>query len=347
MRKHEGVRKAGRRLSTAFAEIVTKRAPFPPFTEPSSFHQTSMNFLLIAGRAVLLSTALQAVSLSAQAATAPALGALPEIPLAQLSDRTVSPLGQAALSIRPADWKHAETPNFIYHFFQSHIATPVSVEAEFYYRVIAKELGKETAQWQRKCHIYIFEAAEEWGQFQGKGSLDPWTGGIHANGELFIQRDPKRRWKGNTLGHEVAHLVVHRFFGNGLPLWIKEGHAEYVSSRGYAAFHRARGYSARPRAQAVDPTRFMPVAQLTSAITYPRDEGQVAVFYDESERLVRFLSATDPQGFAKFFEALSVGNQFESALSKGFAGRFRSLEALEQEFKSYATKEYGTALQDQ
>jgi hypothetical protein len=277
---------------------------------------------------------------------APPLGALKELSFANLSDRNLTPLGTSALGIRPNEWKHAESANFVYHFFQSFVAAPVAQEAEYYYRVVAAEMEKETAQWERKCHVFIFEKPEDWRAFQGKASLDPWTGGICAGSELFILRDPSYKWKGNTLGHEVAHLVANRFFGSGLPLWIREGHAEYAASRGYAAFHRLRGYRARPRTQAVDPARFIALARLTNAMTYPVDPMEVAVFYDESERLVRFLSAANKQGFARFFDALSKGNQFETALNKGFAGRFINLDALEREFKDYATKEHGTALQD-
>jgi hypothetical protein len=275
-----------------------------------------------------------------------ALGALPEIAFSQLSDRTLAPLGQAALGIRSNEWKHGETTHFVYHFFHGFVATPVSVEAEYYYRVIANELERDTTQWERKCHIFIFEKGEDWTAFQGKGALDPWTGGICAGGELFIQRDPARKWKGNGLGHEVAHLVVHRFFGTGVPLWLKEGHAEDASSRGYAAYHRLRGYRARPHAQAVDPAHFIPLARLTSALVYPANVSEVEVFYDESERLVRFLTGVNKQGFNLFFDALSKGNQLESALNKGFGRRFINLEALESEFKNYATKEHGTTLQD-
>ncbi|MES2569425.1 MAG: hypothetical protein V4710_05145, partial [Verrucomicrobiota bacterium] len=171
-------------------------------------------------------------------------------------------------------------------------------------------------------------------------------GGIHAGGELFIQRNPALKFKGNTLGHEVAHLVVHRFFGAGVPLWLNEGYAEYASSRGYAAFNRARGYNARPRSLSVDPAHFIPLAELSVAVTYPRELDAVAAFYGESERLVRCLSAADKRGFNLFFEALSKGNRFESALAKGFAGRFSTLDQLERQFKEYATKDYGTTTSD-
>ena len=85
------------------------------------------------------------------------LGALPEVAFDRLSDRSLSVLGQRAMKVRAADWKHAETEHFIYHFFDRPTASAVSVEAEFYYRVIAKELGRDTANWERKCHVFIFD----------------------------------------------------------------------------------------------------------------------------------------------------------------------------------------------
>ena len=298
-------------------------------------------WLVLAVLAAVLGT-----HLSAAAAEETENGALAEVPLAQLSDRALTPLGQAALGIRAAEWKHAESANFIYHFFHGFIAAPVSVEAEFYYRVIARELEKDTTQWERKCHIYVFEQAEDWAEFQKRGALDPWTGGIHAAGSLFIQRDPQVKWKGSTLGHEVTHLVVERFFGAGVPLWLNEGYAEYSATRCYAAFHRARGYAARPTSRAVPAGMYVPVGQLTALLAYPQDVAQVGVLYSESERLVRFLSAADKRGFGALLEALAKGSRFDTALTKGFGSRFMNLDALEREFKAYAIHENGAPLQD-
>ena len=115
--------------------------------------------------------------------------------------------------------------------------------------MIAKELEKDTAQFERKSHIFIFEEDADWRQFQQTGGLEKWTGGIHSQGQLFIQRNPQVKWKGNSLAHEVTHLVVHRFFNGEIPLWLDEGLAEYTASRWYASFWRMRGYAARSRAR--------------------------------------------------------------------------------------------------
>ena len=274
------------------------------------------------------------------------IGSLPETDFYKLSDRNTGILGQVALQIRPRDWKHAETEHFIYHYFQSYVATPVSVEAEFYYKIIAQELGKDTSQWERKCHIFIFDQAADWTQFQSRGTLDPWTGGLHTGGEVFLFRDASAKWKGNTLGHEVAHLIVHRFFGSGIPLWLNEGFAENSSIRGWAAFFRARGYMAKPKSKAIPPQLFLPLALLCEARSYPADPVQVSVFYNQSERLVRFLSSIDKKGFQTFFDAMSKGARTDSALQKGFGSRFSSLDSLEKEFRVYATKDHDSAAQN-
>jgi hypothetical protein len=265
---------------------------------------------------------------------------LVEKPFDQLSEKAVSVLGVKALTIRPQAWKHGESQNFIYHYFHDAAAKPVASEAEFYYRVIAKELERETKQWERKCHIFIFEDEEDWRMFQMVGGLEPWTGGIHSHGELFVPRFSKMRFKGNGLAHEVTHLVVWRFFGSGVPLWLNEGLAEYTATRWYASYWRARGYSARPRSYATAPADFLPLAKLTSAVGYPQTDAEVIAFYSESERLVRFLSAADKHRFAEFLESMSKGARFESALDKSFGTRFFNTEALEKDFKPYATKDY-------
>src|ERR1700752_3566800 len=97
---------------------------------------------------------------------------LPEVQFSQLTQRCPSPLGEKALAIHPEQWKHAETEHFIYHFVHGYVATPVSVEAEFHYRVVAKELERDQPPGDTKSHIYIFERPEDWQQFQLFGNLE-------------------------------------------------------------------------------------------------------------------------------------------------------------------------------
>ena len=81
----------------------------------------------------------------------------------------------------------------------------------------------------------------------------------------------------------------------------------------------------------------MTVADLTSAMTYPAEDARVAAFYEESQKLVRFLTASDHKGFVTFLDAMGKGALFETAARTHFGNRFLNLDAVEREFKSYAT----------
>jgi hypothetical protein len=268
---------------------------------------------------------------------------LPEIEFSQLSQRDPDPLGEKALPIHPEQWKHAETDHFIYHFVHSYVATPVSVEAEFHYRVIAKELERDQPAGDVKSHIYIFERPEEWQQFQVFGNLEPWSGGIHSAGSLFIQRNPAYKFSNNLLGHEIVHLVLHRFYADGIPCWLNEGFAQFISKDAQASYQRARGYVSKPHSDAIAPQDLIPLSVLTAA-THPFSD-RVHIFYDESERLVRFLAATDKPAFLGLLDALARHQPFESALPRSYPGKFANTASLEEKFRDYASKDFGTSLQ--
>ncbi len=277
------------------------------------------------------------------AAPTPGLNALPEVEFSRLSQRDPSPLGQKALAIHPEQWKHGETEHFIYHFVDSFVVTPLSVEAEFHYRVVAKELQREPPAGDTKSHIYIFQTIPDWKQFQGAAQLEPWTGGIHSQGSLFIQRSPGYTSGGNLLGHEIAHLILHRYYPDGIPCWLNEGFAQYVSKGARASYMRARNYNARPQSRAVEEEKLIPLAELMAMTSPPND--RVATFYDESERLVRFLAASDKTSFLSFLDALGRHQPFETALFQNYGNKFLTSAALEEKFRDYASQEFGTSVQ--
>lgn len=290
-------------------------------------------------RAFVIAAAGICLSSHGQEEAAPGLASLPEVAFAAISQPDPNPIGAEALAIRPQEWKHSETEHFIYHFVHSYVATPISVEAEFHFRVIAQQLGRETIPGgSAKSHIYIFEKAQDWKLFQSRARLEPWTGGIHSRGSLFIVRDPAYRFANNSLGHEIAHLVLFRVYQRALPLWLEEGFAEYVSRVTRASYQRARNYLARPRSESINGERLLPLSQLTALADYPAS-GQIEIFYDESERLVRFLVATSPAGFRAFLDATARGEPFDTALSRNYAGRFDDVAALDKEFYPYASKD--------
>ena len=295
--------------------------------------------------AVLVLLLLSAVTLSAQLDELQGLNALQEIQLSNLSQQDDDPLGKVALALHPDDWKHAEGEHFIYHYVRSFVATRASIEAEFNFRVVTKELEKEQPDDGHKSHIYLFDRPEDWQQFQKAGKLEPWTGGIQSAGSLFLLRDPSYKFSGHTIGHEIAHLIVYRIYGSNIPSWLNEGFAEYVSRNSRASYQRARGYLAKPHSHSLAPEALLPLDQLMG-YTYPPSQ-KVETFYDESERLVRFLAHTDHARFLALFALLSNKETFDNALTRVYAGEFASRSDFNDKFLEYLSKDYGTALQDQ
>ena len=266
------------------------------------------------------------------------LNALPEIAFSQLSQPDQNTLGAKALALDSAAWKHGETEHFIYHYQRSFVATPVAVEAEFYFRVVARELGRPDVPWPQKAHIYIFEQPTAWEAFQGVGGLEPWTGGIQSGGSLFIVRNPAYRFTDNSLGHEVAHLVLHRLYGSRIPLWLNEGFAQYVSKGAHASYQRARGYLSKPSSHGVAEEKLFPLATLATMNYPPAD--QVRTFYDESERLVRFLASSEKTKFLELLELLASGQRLDDALART---NFPPVAELEEKFATYVSKDVASA----
>jgi hypothetical protein len=280
--------------------------------------------------------------LTAQDQVISGLNTFSEIEFSRLSQRDPHPLGEKALAINPEQWKHAETEHFIYHFAHSYVGAPISVEAEFHYRLVAKELERDEPPGDTKSHVYIFELPADWQQFQAFGSLEKWTGGIHSRGSLFIPRDPQYRFSGNALGHEIVHLVLHRFYPDGIPCWLNEGLAQYISKGAHASYYRARGYMAKVYSQAIAEKDAIPLATLV-AMTHPPSD-RVATFYDESEWLVRFLASADKRNFLAFLDLLGRHQPFETALPRIYGETFPNPSVLEEKFRDYVTKSFGTTL---
>ncbi len=289
--------------------------------------------------AFLLQTAIS----FAQEPNALGLSSIREESLDEVSQTDPNPLGEKAFAIRPGEWKHAESEHFIYHYFHGYVATPVSVEAEFHYRVIVKELEREPPGGDIKSHVYIFEKPEDWQQFQAYGNLERWTGGIHSAGSLFIQRNPAFRFSGNELGHEIVHLILHRYYTGGIPRWLDEGMAQYISKGAHASYQRARGYLAKPHSEAIAPEDVIPVSRLISFTQVPNDN--VQTFYNESERLVRFLAATDKPAFLQLADALGRHQPFEAAFARTFVGKFANVSVFDEKFREYVSRDFGSTLQ--
>jgi hypothetical protein len=66
---------------------------------------------------------------------------------------------------------------------------------------------------------------------------------------------------------------------------------------------------------------------------------QVETFYNESEKLVRFLASTDKASFLRFLDAVARHQVFETALFQNYGTKFLTAANFEEKFQEYAASE--------
>jgi len=271
---------------------------------------------------------------------APALDEAPrnvqlvEKKLDQLSSNASSTLGQIALSIKPEKWRHAETDHFIFHYRRITEAQKVVHRIEYHLWFVANTLGASKEQYQRKSHVFIFEDEKEWQQFLSQTSYPQWFGSFAHGDELFLNvRQGAGNFDEHVLAHETTHAVVARLYpGQHWPVWLNEGFAEYMAGASEGA---RKGITAKyfQRNLALAD---IPVAQLTSMITYPSDRQAVASFYQSSERLVRFLMNEWPkEQFRPFAAEVVSGKDFQAAFKDVYGYGTQSFEDYSRKYDRF------------
>ena len=265
---------------------------------------------------------------------------LKKMPFEELSDRNVSRQGEAALKLTTVKWEHSETDHFIFHTAAGFAVPQLAGAAEWSYAGIKSDLGITQDLFERKCHIYVFLDEQVWRGFVGDRKLEPWTGGWCTGRELFFWSRPSFKFQGTTLPHEMTHLVVYRFVGGDIPLWLNEGLAEFEGIRLYRNYLKRRSYSLTNVRDHLDRDQYISLHDLTGAVDYPRTKAQVVAFYTESQRLIHFLyyqnGGTDP--LIRFLKLQSQGARFDSAWREIYSSKYSDQPAFENEFIAFVTK---------
>ena len=262
------------------------------------------------------------------------------VPFAELSERYVSRQGDTALNLDAVKWEHSESDHFIFHTETGFLVTQLVSAAEWSYAGIKKDLGITQDSFERKCHLYVFLNEQAWRKFASDGKMDAWTGGWCTGRELFFWSRPSFKFQGQTLPHELTHLVLHRFVGGDIPLYLNEGLAEFEGIRIYRAYLKARQYGLKNVPDHLSRDKYIPLKDLTSAIDYPKSRDDVVAFYIESQRLVSFLyyqhGGITP--LMKLVKLQGEGARFDSAWRDVYSGNYSDLQVFEDKFIAYLTK---------
>ena len=105
---------------------------------------------------------------------------------AQLSNTEISRLGTEALALRPQQWGHGETENFVVHYRNFGDALQVAREIEFDIWYVAKSLGAVKDKYARKSHVYAFGDEKEWQDFLKQTKRAAWVHSFAMQDDLFL-----------------------------------------------------------------------------------------------------------------------------------------------------------------
>ena len=259
------------------------------------------------------------------------LAEIPILSFENLSDKDITPQGKSALSLNRENWRHAETPHFVYHFTDAKQAETVYLHAEVQYQWIKVLFGVEKDGWAKKGHIFVFEDEETWKKFNTRGGEKFLGFAAFTDGwELFMHRAPYWLSPQKTLAHEITHIIVFRFLDGPIPLFLNEGFAEFMATKAVAVQAGGNEYSIRTL-QLVPKDDYISLKELSDARSYPPN---IQIFYRESELLVRFLILNHgSKNFYSVLKKVSQGEDFQKVLDAVYGF---SLSELEEKFQAYA-----------
>ena len=125
-----------------------------------------------------------------------------------------------------------------------------------------------------------------------------------------------------TLKHELCHLLLHKNIReDNLPRWLDEGVCQWASG-GIAELYTGEGDRALAEA-----TVSNKVIRISSLDTFPRDEKQLLLAYEESKSFIEYIMAEyGGKRFLQSLEYLKEGESIESSFEKSLSVSFPDLE---------------------
>lgn len=243
-----------------------------------------------------------------------AAAAVQEKEWGELNERPASERSREALAA-PGPWRHAESAHFTYHYTDPRAAAAVVDGAEAAYEWVRQALGvdeTETERPQPKAHLVIFEDERAWRAFAASRAPGENADAFTDGRELYLWRNPAWLEPKKTLAHEITHLVVMRWSGGAVPLFLHEGLADFIGYRALASRLGVSEYDFRYVAP-ISEADWIDLDELVEMREYPR--ARTDVFYRQSEWIVRFLVFKHDRGLLyRLLRLVASGGDFRRSV---------------------------------
>jgi hypothetical protein len=242
-------------------------------------------------------------------------------------------------------WRRVDTPNFIVIGDSSaRDLKAIAVRFEAFRETLGRVLGPRAIGTAVPTLVVVFSGEHAMGPFRPKYNGKPvdvaglFIPGPDVNYIAFVNDDNRERQR--VVFHEYTHLVTANP-GQPLPLWLKEGLAEYYSTFEILAGGREAilGGLVEPHLGRLNDTILMPLAELVRVdhrSPLYNEGSRRSVFYAQSWVLVHMLLLGEPTRvpqLAAYLERVSAGAEPMAAWQEAFGAL-----NIEQELGRYIQK---------
>jgi tetratricopeptide (TPR) repeat protein len=256
-----------------------------------------------------------------------------------------------------ATWTEVRTPHFVVASNAGEVATR-SVASDFeqiraLFHATFPELRVDPAQ-PIRIIVARDEATmraitpEEWG---GAEHVHP-AGVFHSDGEkdyVVLRLDAEGTTAFHTSYHEYTHALMHLNFSR-LPLWVREGVAEFFGNSLLGEGKATTGTVDRPHMYVLSKNEWLPMEKLfevSESSPFYNERNPASVFYAESWATVHYL-LLDPEArradlFKKYLVAWDSGADAVSA-GRTALGNLNTFEAAVKKYVGQANWRPGVVL---
>lgn len=196
----------------------------------------------------------------------------------------------AAPSSAARRWKVISTPSFRVMYFDAAVARKVARKVELLRAEQFKLWGGAAPKlWRPRCDVYIYSSNRDLVRMTG-GSSKAGSAQSRASrlspGRMLQRRinvaATDRALLGNTLPHEITHVVAADLLGGKVPRWANEGMAVLSEQMSSIKYYDAILQRALARG------RWFPLKRLMAMRRYPK-RPYLGLYYAQSASLVLFF----------------------------------------------------------
>ena len=231
------------------------------------------------------------------------------------------------------DFQELRSDHFLIHYAPQALDSIYKIrdDAEYCYRMITQEFGLTQANlwaWENRANIFLAKDRQD---YLSKFNCPSWSEACVNYFRRIIYTYPAQENFKSVLLHELTHIIFREYIGfQNLPLWVDEGMATYISSRGS---YEEQIFVAATK-QLISTNKYIPFSRINNIYSL---DGSIdtAVFYNQAFSIIYLLRKRfGSENFAQFLSYLKGGSDIESAIRKAFGG-IENIKSLEEVWKRF------------